>query len=153
VAASGEVGWPPLGKNRWPLTGCDYDLSGNTEATEDGTDAKVWITCPAGKEIEVASTTLGVTVSVPEQTPTAKKGGVTYTSLPTHSGGESIEMTVTVTGITYTCAPAFHCALGGIPTEGNNGKYLGTVQVTCWGDTEGLPTPITGGARTGCKIS
>ena len=27
MAVSGEVGWPPLGRNRWPLTRCDLHRS------------------------------------------------------------------------------------------------------------------------------
>jgi hypothetical protein len=135
------------------MNGCDYDLTGNTEATSDGTRAKVWITCPAGKEIEVKSDNTGVTMSFPEQTPTVGKGGVTYTNLPNHSGGESIEVNARVTGLTWTCAPAFTCGLGGLASEGNDGTYTGTIQVTCWADNEGLPTPVTEGVRTGCKVS
>jgi hypothetical protein len=139
------------------MNGCDYDLTGNTELTEThGTDAKVWITCPAGKEIEVTDTSVSVTIDVPEQTPTAKKGGVTYTNLVGHTGGDSIEINATVTGITWTCTPAFLCGLGGIASEGNDGTYTGHVKATCWADNNGAGKPITPaseGARTGCKIS
>jgi hypothetical protein len=149
------LGSPGNQKITVEMNGCHYDLSGNTEVTEDGTDAQVWITCPASKEIKIVSS-LGVTVTVPEQTPTAKKGGVVYDNLPTHTGGAAIKVTATVTGITYTCAPAFSCGLGGISTEGNNAQYTGSVTVTCFkdGNAAGAPiTPATDVGQTGCEIS
>jgi hypothetical protein len=153
------LGSPGNQKLTIDMNGCHYDLSGNTEVTSDGTDAQIWITCPevAGKREEIKITSsLGVTLSVPEQTPTAKKGGVVYDNLPTHAGGAAIKVTATVTGITYTCAPAFSCALGGISTEANDAAYTGSVTVTCFKDedlTKKLTTPVKDGAQTGCEIS
>jgi hypothetical protein len=137
------------------MNGCTYNLSGKTVATKDGTDAEVWITCPPEKEITVTDTTVGITIHVHPQTPTTE-GGATYTNLPTHTGGEAIEVTATVTGITYTCTPTFTCGLGGIPSEANDGQYTGHVKITCYKDENKVGDPITPakeGAQTGCKIS
>jgi hypothetical protein len=148
------------------MNGCHYSLSGNTEVTEDGADAQVWITCPQNgkggqEEIKITVPELvfekvPLTISIPEQTPTAKKGGVVYDNLPTHAGGAAIKVTATVTGITYKCAPTFLCGLGGISTEGNNATYTGTVAITCYKDENELNKPITPakeGAQTGCESS
>jgi hypothetical protein len=56
------------------------------------------------------------------QTPTS--GGVTYTN---ENG--TVNVKETITGITYTCESAFLCGLAGIPTEGNNADYNGTMVV------------------------
>jgi hypothetical protein len=60
----------------------------------------------------------------------------------------AVKVTATVTGITYTCAPTFTCTLGGISHHGNNSTYDGTVTMTAFEDKEGLPTPVSEGART-----
>jgi hypothetical protein len=139
---------------------CDYDAAGGTTQKDKadssgGTipDAAVWITCPTGKEIKITDTTLGVTVKIHEQTPT--EGGGTFTNLPTHSGGEAIEVTATVTGTTYTCEPAFTCGLAGISTEGDNSTFTGHAKVTCYEDknAKGVITPASEGPQTGCKMS
>ena len=138
------------------MNGCSYDLNGETTGVHKGVagnDATVWITCPVGKEIQITDTSVGVTVSVHEQTPT--EGGVIYTNLPKHPGGEAIEVTATVTGITYTCAPAFLCALQEISAEANNSTYTGHVKMTCYEDKNVKPeiTPANEGPQTGCKTS
>jgi hypothetical protein len=132
--------------------GCHYTLSGATVGgtTAVGGDGPVWIVCPGTSKIEIASS-LGVTISVPSQTPTT--GGVSYENLPNHSGGSAVKVKATVEGITYTCAPAFSCGIGGIPTHGNNADYNGTVTVTGYEDSEGLPTPITEGAQIPIEVS
>jgi hypothetical protein len=140
------------------MNGCDYEINGETTG-KDITDPSggktlygtVWIKCPVGEEIKVTDTTFGVTIDVHEQTPT--EGGVVFTNTPTHTGGEAITLKITMTGITYTCTPALTCAAGGISSEANDAHYTGTATTTCWADTEGLPTPVTEGARTGCSIS
>jgi hypothetical protein len=136
------------------MNGCDYDL-GNTVSTKSGIHAEVWITCPVGKEVIITNLTTAVTFFIPEQTQTAKEGGITYTNLPSHSGGESIEVKETVKGITYACAPAFTCGLLGIPTEADDATYTGHVVLTCYEDlnANGVITPTKEGAQTGCKIS
>jgi hypothetical protein len=130
---------------------CDFDLTGTTTGHDPvGTpDATIWITCGA-KPIEMDAPA-GVIIKIPAQTPTT--GGVTYTNLPNHPGGAAITFNATATGITYTCAPAFACGLGGIATHGTDADYNGHTIVTCWTDTEGLPTPVTEGPQRGCSIS
>jgi hypothetical protein len=104
------------------MHGCTYTLEGNT-VSSDGTRGPVWINCTAGNEISVAVTELGVTLHIHAQTPTT--GGVTYTNV----AGTPTKVTVNaqVTGITYSCEPAFVCFLGGIPSEGNDADYTGSV--------------------------
>jgi len=121
-------------------------------ASDNGTDATIWVECPAGKEIEV-TTSFGVTVSVPTQTPTS--GGVIYKNLANHTGGSAVEVVATSTGITYTCSPAFTCGLAGLGTEGNTGTYVGSVVVTGFEDlSSAVPlTPITEGAQIPISMS
>jgi len=138
------------------MNGCSYDLNGETTGVHKGVvgnDATFWITCPVGKEIQITDTSVGVTVSIHEQTPT--EGGVIYTNLPKHPGGEAIEVTATVTGTTYTCTPVFTCGLSGISAEANNTIYTGHVKMTCYEDknAKGVITPASEGPQTGCKIS
>jgi hypothetical protein len=98
---------------------CDYDLTGKTTGSDLGTDAPVWITCTGTDEITI-TTSFGATLKIPGQTPTS--GGVIYIN----QAGK-IQVKDTVTGITYTCESAFLCGLAGIPTEGNNADYTGTL--------------------------
>jgi hypothetical protein len=130
--------------------GCHYKLTGNTAGSDNGTDATVWIECPGGTEIQILSS-LGVSIGIPQQTSTS--GGVTYKNLANHSGGSAIEITATLTGITFTCAPAFSCGLAGIATEGNTLSYKGSVIVTGYEDVDGLPTPITEGVQIPISMS
>jgi hypothetical protein len=106
------------------MNGCKYILTGNTTGEDKpavGKDATVWIECEPGTEIAI--TTLGVILHIPAQTPTA--GGVTYTGNVPSAGKVTVH--TTVTGITYTCTPALACFFTGIPSEGNNIDYTGTV--------------------------
>ncbi len=135
------------------MNGCHYRLTGSTTGEDPpvvGKDATVWIECPVGQVIKITSN-VGPVISIGSQTPT--KGGVTYTNLPNHPGGASVTVKTTVTGITYSCAPAFACGLGGIPTHGNDADYNGHVIVTGYEDTEGLPTPVTEGPRVPVSVT
>jgi hypothetical protein len=126
------------------MNGCDYDLTGNTNAEDPpvvGKDATIHVTCPVGKVIQITSS-LGAVISIPAQTPTLL-GGVHYTNLPNHTGGPSVTVKATVTGITFTCAPAFACGLGGIPTHGNNSDYTDDAIVTGYEDLNSAGSPIT----------
>jgi hypothetical protein len=105
------------------MNGCDYILTGHTTGhdpvgTAHGT---ISIVCPENKEITVTLTEVGVTLHIHPQTPTT--GGVTYTN----TGTNQVTVKATVTGITYSCKPAFVCGLGGIPSEGNDADYVGSV--------------------------
>ncbi len=131
------------------MNGCHYTLTGNTTGSDSGTDATVWIACPEKEEIKITSST-GAVIAIPSQTPTT--GGVTYTNVGNHPGGESMAVKATVTGITYTCSPAFTCGLAGLPTEGNNANYTGNVTVTGYFDKKALPTPVEEGARVGVSF-
>jgi hypothetical protein len=144
-----------LGDLTYDMNGCDYNLSGNTNGTDPkeagSVHAKVWITCGA-KPIEVTGP--GATISIPAQTPT--EGGVTYTNVANHSGGKgAITVKSTITGITYTCAPAFACGLVGIPTHGNDATYNGHVIMTGFTDNNaaGVITPASEGAVKTVSIS
>jgi hypothetical protein len=124
-----------LGEVTYDMNGCDYDLTGKTDASDKTlTDAKVWITCPAGKEVEITGA-LGCTIRTPEQTPT--EGGVTYTTQTDASGKKDILLTFTMTGITYTTTNA--CTLVGLPTEGNDTDLTGTVTLKAFKDNGGVP--------------
>jgi hypothetical protein len=101
--------------------GCTYVLEGNTTNTDGTTQGKMWLNCPAGQEITVTLTEIGVTLHIHAQTPT--EGGVTYTNL----AGGKVTVKAQVTGTTYSCTPAFICGLGGIASEGNNADYTGAV--------------------------
>jgi hypothetical protein len=46
------LGSPGSQKLEVDISGCDYDLSGNTVTGEDGTDAEIWITCPKKKRFK-----------------------------------------------------------------------------------------------------
>jgi hypothetical protein len=109
------------GKATVSMNGCAYILTGETTGGDEGTDATAWIECPAGKEIAIIASSLGLTVHIHAQTPTA--GGVTYTNTP----AGKVTIHETATGITYSCEPDFLCTLGGIAIEGNNADYTGTV--------------------------
>jgi hypothetical protein len=132
--------------------GCHYKLSGVTVggSTTVGGDGPVWIVCPGTSKIEIASS-LGVTISIPSQTPTA--GGVSYVNVPNHPGGSAVQVKATAEGITYTCAPVLTCAIGGIAMHGNNADYSGAVTMTGYEDTDGLPTPITEGVQIPIEVS
>jgi hypothetical protein len=118
---------PPLHVH---MNGCAYILTGNTTGEDPpvvGKDATVWIECPivggVQKEITTTNTGLGVTIHIPPQTPTT--GGVRYTNNVPVAGQVTIH--TTLTGITYTCTPAFTCTLGGLGHHGNNSDYTGTI--------------------------
>jgi hypothetical protein len=113
-----------IGEAAVKMNGCTYDLSGNTTGIDGGTDATIWISCPAGKSIEIAGA-LGCTIRVPSQTPTS--GGVTYVN-GTVGGKKDVTVKATATGITYTSAGAF-CGAVGIPPHGNDGDYRGAITV------------------------
>jgi len=133
---------------------CDYKLTGETTGTlpaktGEAKDATVWIECPEGKKIQITSS-LGVTLSVPPQTPT--KGGVVYRNIANHpKAGEpsAVEVEATVTGITVTCAGTFLCTLGGIPHHSNEYQYTGNVIMTAYKDNNeaGKITPANEGER------
>ena len=126
------------------LNGCDYDLKGETTGSDNGTDATVSVTCPAGQEITI-TTNVGCTFHIPPQTPTS--GGATTTN---KSG--KVEVKVTSTGITYTTSGAF-CALGGLPAEGNNADYTDTVLMSATAWTSGTKHPFVEGAATTVESS
>lgn len=132
---------------------CHYRLTGNTtnEHPVGGgkNDAVIWIQCPVGSEIEIQSTA-GCTIKVPSQTPT--QGGVTYTNVNPHAGGNAVKVTATVTGIKWT-AHGFVCAFGGLATEGHDATYQGDVTVTGFEDNGGTFTAPTEGARIGVEVS
>jgi hypothetical protein len=136
------------------MNGCHYKLTGNTTGSDPGTDATVWIECPAGKTIVITGP-LGLEVTVPAQTPTS--GGVVYRNLTNHSGGAAVEVEATVTGITYECHPALTCATAGVSTHGNDADYTGTVIATGYTDNPNnpttLPTPVTEGPQVGVSVS
>jgi hypothetical protein len=142
-----------LGDVTVEMNGCDYDISGETTGEDPigSFDATVWITCPGANKIQVTYAPLGVTLSIPAQTPTS--GGVTYKNLVNHAGASAIEARMTATGFEYSCAPATICMLAGIPANGKTVDYTGTLVATCYEDLEGLPTPITEGKQVGCSVS
>lgn len=128
---------------------CEYVLTGSTTGSDNGTDAIVWIQCPAGKEIELALTG-GCTIKIPSQTSTS--GGVTYTNLSSHSGGSAISITTTMTGITYS-APGFACSLGGLPSHGNGASLTGASTLTGYEYKGGTLTAPTEGAQIPISVS
>jgi hypothetical protein len=134
------------------MNGCGYVVNGETSGKDvsDRTDATVWIECFEGKAITITSS-LGIKLTVPPQTPT--KGGVTFANVVNHAGGNAVKMTITATGITTICEEAFGCGLSGIPTHSNDYEYDGDVTMTAYENTEGLPTPVTEGARTSVSAS
>jgi hypothetical protein len=134
------------------MNGCDYNLTATTSnehPTGSGKfDAPVWIICPVGQEITITGP-LGCVIHVHAQTPTS--GGVTYTNLPNHAVKKAIQINVTVTGITFT---ATNCI--GLPAEGNDADYTGSVIVTGYKDNNAntlLTTPVTEGPQTGIEVS
>jgi hypothetical protein len=138
-----------LGTITVDTAGCGYILNGDTTGelvAGGGKDATVWIECEGTNKIKITSSA-GPVISIGSQTPT--KGGVTFANV-THEGGttHAVKVTATVTGVTYTCAPTFTCTLGGVSHHGNNSTYNGTVTMTAFEDKEGLPTPVSEGART-----
>ncbi len=130
------------------MNGCHYILTGSTTKLDPTADAEVWITCPEGKQIQITSS-LGVTISVPAQTPTG--GGVSYANIANHagSGKTGVKVTATVTGITASCAPALACAFGGVPSHANDYEYNGTVNITGYEDKNqaGVITPASEGSK------
>jgi hypothetical protein len=143
-----------IGEVTIDVNGCDYDLTSKTDGKDGAqTDAKVSITCPVGKEIEITGA-LGCTIKVPEQTPT--EGGVVYEN-GTEGGKKDLTVKATATGITYTTTNV--CTLVGLPTEGNDADYKGTVTVKGFEDLcEPEECPINGdefkeGARVDIEFS
>jgi hypothetical protein len=130
--------------------GCHYVLTGATTGSDNGTDATMSIQCPAGQTIRTTNS-VGFTVAIPPQTPTT--GGVVYANLPNHPGGSAISVTVTATGFTYTCAPTFTCTLYGMSHHANDVDYVGTMVLTGYEDADGLPTPLSEGARIPLEVS
>lgn len=131
------------------MNDCEYTMTGSTTGSDNGTDAIVWIQCPAGKEIEFAIGA-GCTIKVPSQTPTS--GGVTYTNLTNHSGGSAVSTNTTLTGVTFT-APGFACSLAGLPSHGNNGSFTGTSTLTGYEHKGGTMTAPTEGAQVPISVS
>jgi len=140
-----------LGTVTWHVNDCHYRLTGNTTGSDSGTDATIWIQCPAGKVIQTTGA-FGCTISIPSQTPTS--GGVTYTNLPNHTGGAAIKVTTTSTGVTFTTTAP--CGLVGLPAHGNNATFTGTMTLTGWEDKNLNPEDLTNveeGARVGVSVS
>jgi hypothetical protein len=137
----------PAGTMTINMNGCGYILDGETTGKDVNgkTDGTVWIECPESSSIIITSS-LAIVLTVPPQTPT--KGGVTFTNVPSHTGSSALKVSMTATGITTICAEAFGCGLAGIPTHSNDYEYIGDVTMTAYEDKEGLPTPVTEGART-----
>jgi hypothetical protein len=136
----------PASKTTVSMEGCDYDLTGSTTGSDGGkTDATVWVTCPAGKEIKM-TTNSGCNFKVPGQTSTS--GGVTYVNEP----GGKVKAVMTSTGVTYTTEGAL-CALAGFPSEGNNADYIGTVVLSGFQDNGGNTEPFTEGNAVVIEVS
>jgi hypothetical protein len=127
-----------IGQVTFDMNGCDYELTGNTTGSDSGTDATIWITCPTSKKIELTNSLCKI--KVPAQTPTS--GGVTYTN-QTENGYSVTKVTVTSTGVTYSTEGAF-CALGGLPSHGNNTDITGTVILGGYKDESGEEGPQFG---------
>jgi hypothetical protein len=142
----------PAGTVTIDMNGCAYVIHGETTGKDVNgkTDATVTIECPEGKVITITSS-LGIKLTVPPQTPT--KGGVTFANVASHAGNSAVKVTATATGITTICEEAFGCGLAGIPTHSNDYEYTGDLTMTAFQDTEGLPTPVTEGARTSLVTS
>ena len=142
------------------MNDCGYILTGDTSGNAPaghtaGKDATVWIHCPGSSKIAITSS-LGVTLSIPPQTPTT--GGVSYTNVVNHDGNTAVAVKATVTGVTTTCAGTFLCTLGGIAHHSNQYTYTGDVTMTAYRDNEalgdnGLPTPVIEGPRTSLSTS
>ena len=106
-------------------------------------------------KIQITSS-LGVTLSIPAQTPTT--GGVSYTNVANHDGNSAVAVKATVTGITTTCAGTFLCTLGGIAHHSNQYQYTGDVTMTAYEDDKGpevtgCSTPVTEGPRISLQSS
>jgi hypothetical protein len=142
----------PAGTVTIDMNGCGYVVNGETTGKDFSgeTDATVWIECPEGKVITITSS-LGIKLTIPPQTPT--KGGVTTANVVNHAGGSAIKVTATLRGITTICEEPFGCGLAGIPTHSNDYQYTGDVTMTAYEDKEGLPTPVTEGARVSVSSS
>ena len=137
------------------MNGCASVLTGETTGSAPaghtaGKDATVWLECPGANKVQI-TTSGGYTLTIPPQTPTT--GGVSYTNVASHNGNSAVAIKVTVAGITITCAGTFLCTLNGTPHHSNQWEYTGDVTMTAYGDTEGLPTPVTEGARTSLSFS
>jgi hypothetical protein len=142
----------PAGTFTVDTAGCGYTINGETTGRDinGGTDATVWIECEGANVIQMTSS-LGIIITVPSQTPT--KGGVIFTNVANHAGNSAVKLTMTLTGITAFCDPAFTCGLAGIPTHSNAYEYTGDVTMTAFKDVEGLPTPVTEGERVSLTTS
>lgn len=111
------------------MNGCHLNVSGKTIGSDEGgTDAVLYITCAVGHEITI--TNKFCIIMIPSQRPTS--GGVTYTN-QTEGGNGVVKVTTTVTGITYTSS-GFACTLAGIPSEGDDASYTGTMIVKGYED-------------------
>jgi hypothetical protein len=118
----------PFGEAKVTENHCAYEFDSDT--TKHGGEvehAPVKIECQNSKiEIEVPS--VGITVSVGAQ---ENLHGVRYDNIVDPSTEkEAVTVDATVEGIAWTCAPAFLCGLGGVPSSGTDGTYDGEAIVT-----------------------
>lgn len=139
-----------IGNVEIDTNGCHYVLTGATTGSDNGTDATIWLQCPAGQAIRTTNS-VGFTVTIPPQTPTS--GGVVYSNVSNHAGGSAVKVTVTATGLTNSCAPVFTCTLYGMAHHADGVDYLNTIILTAYEDSDGLPTPVTEGARLPLEVS
>lgn len=131
---------------------CHYTLGSETPAEEK---ALATVICPKGESIEILGG--GLTIKLtggPENLFEGKEvnknlKGVHYTSTGATTNEKDITVKSNVTGIHFTCAPAFSCGLVGVATTGNNAGYVGDVTVQGFADKGGETTSYLEGEQVG----
>lgn len=114
---------------------CHYLISATTGG-EPG-HANVSLTCDSGS-MRITSPEIGMTIDIPNQ---EFPNAVRFANVEQTSGHGAIQVAATAEmGTQFTCAPAFICALLGIPTEGTAGSYFTSMVLTGY-EAEGEPDP------------
>jgi hypothetical protein len=129
--------------------GCDYVLTGettsNTHTTGDTTtDARVTLSCPAGKGIVIKGPGCTLTIGTEHSGTVVNHNlhGVTYDNeAGAGQDTKDIKVTVTVDTIAYTTT-GFFCGAAGLPATGTDGTLTGSI--TAQGYVDGNHNTRTG---------
>jgi hypothetical protein len=122
-----------LGAAEWIENHCAYVF--DTDTTTHGADevhAPMDIECASENTMEIKVPSVGITMTIGPQN---DLHGVRFDNVEDpETGKDAITLDTTVSGIAWTCAPAFLCGLGGIGTSGTDGTYDGSVIITGFED-------------------
>jgi hypothetical protein len=121
--------------------GCNYIIYGettdtlNTDGVTKEKHAPVTIECPANKHIEITSA-CNITITSDSNIAADKLDGITF---DTEGMGPTrdLKLTVTVDGITYDTPDSLGCTAAGLPREGSDMTFTGSITAKGFVDTGG----------------